>query len=126
MDHYFQNCLTLDDKIFWEIAKQAQGNVGEKPFSLCVLGECGQGKSTLLTKISQIFKNFFAKGSDPAPEFKASKSIRTVTQHCTKVDYEIMTLIDTPGLNDPNRLRTDKQIFMDLVATIRQPLFSQE
>ena len=37
-----------------------------------------------------------------------------------------MILIDTPGLNDPNRLRTDKQIFMDLVNTLRHPLFSQE
>ena len=91
-----------------------------------MLGECGQGKSTLLTKVSQIFGKFFAKGSEPPPEFKASKSVKTVTQHCTKVEYEIMTLIDTPGLNDPNKLRTDKQIFIDLVSTIRLPCFSQE
>ena len=108
------------------MAQQVQGNVEENPFTLCVLGECGQGKSTLLTKISQIFKKFFAKGTDPAPEFKAYKSTKTVTQHCTKVDYENMTLIDSPGLNDPNRLRTDKQIFMDLVASIRQSLFSHD
>ena len=91
-----------------------------------MLGECGQGKSTLLTKVSQIFAKFFAKGSMPPPEFKASKSIKAVTQHCTKVEYENMILIDTPGLNDSNRERTDKQIFIDIVSTIRQPLFSRE
>ena len=79
-----------------------------------------------MTQVSKIFAQFFAKSDKPAPVFEASKSVRTVTQHCTKVVYEFMTLIDTPGLNDPNRLRTDKQIFMDLVNTIRQPLFSQE
>ena len=56
VDDYFQNSLTLDDKLFWELAKQVQENAGEKLFTLCVLGECGQGKSTLLTKVSQIFK----------------------------------------------------------------------
>ena len=33
-----------------------------------------------------------------------------------------MTLIDPPGFNDPNKTRTDKQIFMDLINTIRETL----
>ena len=37
-----------------------------------------------------------------------------------------MTLIDTPGFNDPNRMRTDKQIMLDLVNTIRDPLKSDD
>ena len=52
VDDYFQNCLTLDDKILWELAKKSSENEGNNPFTLCVLGECGQGKSTLLTKVS--------------------------------------------------------------------------
>ena len=52
---------------------------GLNPFTLCVLGECGQGKSTLLTKVSQIFNEYFAKGKESPPEFKASKSAKTVT-----------------------------------------------
>jgi hypothetical protein len=37
-----------------------------------------------------------------------------------------MTLIDSPGFNDPNKARTDKAIFMDLINTIREPLKSPE
>ena len=38
-----------------------------------------------------------------------------------------MTLIDTPGLNDPQtKERSDKQIFMNLVSTIRDTLKSPE
>ena len=37
-----------------------------------------------------------------------------------------MTLIDSPGLNDPNKLRTDKSIFMDLISNLREPLKSPD
>ena len=37
-----------------------------------------------------------------------------------------MTLIDTPGFNDPDRMRSDKHIFMDLINTIRHPLKSPD
>ena len=38
-----------------------------------------------------------------------------------------MTLIDTPGLNDPQtKVRSDKQIFMNLVSTIRDTLKTPE
>ena len=35
-----------------------------------------------------------------------------------------MTLIDTPGFNDPNTSRDDKTIFMELINNIRPPLRS--
>ena len=35
-----------------------------------------------------------------------------------------MTLIDTPGLNDADKTRTDKQIYIDLVNTIREAVRS--
>ena len=37
-----------------------------------------------------------------------------------------MTLIDSPGLNDPNPARSNKRIFMDLINTIRALLKSDE
>ena len=37
-----------------------------------------------------------------------------------------MTLIDSPGFNDPKKTRTDKDIFFNLVNTIREPLKSHE
>ena len=35
-----------------------------------------------------------------------------------------MTLIDTPGFNDPRKTLTDKNIYMNLINTIREPLKS--
>ena len=37
-----------------------------------------------------------------------------------------MTLIDSPGLNDPDPARSNKRIFMDLINTIRALLKSDE
>ena len=37
-----------------------------------------------------------------------------------------MTLIDTPGFNDPDKRRSDRQIFIDLVNTIRGTLKSPD
>ena len=35
-----------------------------------------------------------------------------------------MTLIDCPGFNDPNKARSDKAIFKDLISNLREPLMS--
>ena len=37
-----------------------------------------------------------------------------------------MTLIDSPGFNDPNKAQTDKAIFMDLISNLRGPLKSPD
>ena len=37
-----------------------------------------------------------------------------------------MTLVDTPGFNDPNKKNTDRQIFIDMINTIRGPLKSPD
>ena len=90
-------------------------------FTLAVFGECGQGKSTLLTKISEINNTLFIKSSNPL-KFDASKSLVSVTSRPKIAKRGNMTLIDSPGFNDPNKTRTDKQIFMDLINTIRETL----
>ena len=58
--------------------------------------------------------------------FDASKSLVSVTSHVKIAKRGYMTLIDSPGLNDPNKTRTDKQIFLDLINTIRETLKSEQ
>ena len=58
--------------------------------------------------------------------FEASKSLTAVTSNVRIATSGRMTLIDTPGLNDPNKTRTDKLIFIDMVNTIREPLKSPD
>ena len=94
-------------------------------FTIAVFGECGQGKSTLLTKISEIYCKKYMNSVDVL-NFTASKSLVAVTSHVKVAKRGYMTLIDSPGLNDPNKTRTDKQIFMDLINTIREPLKSSD
>ena len=49
-------------------------------FTLCAIGECGQGKSTFLTYVSKLFSKFFSESTkDVNLEFNASKSFETVT-----------------------------------------------
>ena len=56
--------------------------------------------------------------------FDASPNLMSVTAYVKTAKSGNMTLIDTPGFNDPNKARTDKAIFLDLVNTIRVPLTS--
>ena len=37
-----------------------------------------------------------------------------------------MTLVDTPGFNDPNKTRSDKHIHMEFVNTVRETLKSPD
>ena len=90
-------------------------------FSIAVFGECGQGKSTLLTKVSKVYRSHFNR-YDPPIEFEAQKSLMSVTSLVRISSSGNMTLIDTPGFNDPNKTRSDKNIFLDLINTIREPL----
>ena len=94
-------------------------------FTIGVFGECGQGKSTLLNKIYQVYKEKYNK-DDGHIVFDASPSLMSVTSVVKIAKSGNMTLIDSPGFNDPNKLRTDKAIFMDLVNTIRGPLKSRQ
>ena len=52
-------------------------------------------------------------------KFESGKSVKAVTTK-VKVDQSgNMTLIDTPGTNDPDKKRTDSQIQLELMNTIR-------
>ena len=95
-------------------------------FTIAVFGECGQGKSTLLTKISDVYRQKHDKIEDEPIEFEASASLTSVTSKVRQVTSGNMTLVDSPGLNDPNKTRTDKLIFLELVNTIRETLQSKD
>ena len=92
-------------------------------FTIAVFGECGQGKSTLLNTVSDYYSDKFNKFGIPI-NFVAGKSLTSVTSHVSISTNGNMSLIDTPGFNDPNKTRTDKSIFLDLINTIRMPLKS--
>ena len=95
-------------------------------FTIAVFGECGQGKSTLLTKISEVYNEKYNSKDQNVIKFDASPSLMSVTAFVKTAQSGNMTLIDTPGFNDPNKSRTDKAIFMDLINTIRVPLTSSD
>ena len=95
-------------------------------FTIADFGECGQGKSTLLSKISEIYREKYNKEEKYQLKFDASPSLMSVTSVVKIAKSGNMTLIDSPGFNDPNKARTDKAIFMDLINTIREPLKSSE
>ena len=107
----------------WKRFKQAKLAL-EDNFTVAVFGECGQGKSTLLNKISQVYLINIAKENSHLIEFEASQSVKSVTSSVKIAKSGNMTLIDSPGFNDPNKERTDKAIFMDLISNLREPLKS--
>ena len=90
---------------------------------MAVFGECGQGKSTLLNEIVEVYKDL-TKIVDSSISFDASKSLDAVTSLVRIATLGKMTLVDTPGFNDPNKTRSDKHIHMEFVETVREALKS--
>ena len=71
-------------------------------------GECGTGKSTLLSIVSRIYSEHFLGADLERPlDFIAAKSGKSVTTKVKVVKTGNLTLIDSPGTNDPDRKRTD-------------------
>ena len=94
-------------------------------WSMCVFGECGQGKSTLLSLLSKLYCENYAKDQHPC-DFYSGKSFGSVTS-CVKVGTTgDMILIDTPGFNDTNVQRSDKRILNELIQTIRPMLYDSK
>jgi hypothetical protein len=50
--------------------------------------------------------------------FIASKSIRAVTTEIEIKNFVEINLIDTPGLNDPDQSRTDKETFIRITEIL--------
>ena len=54
--------------------------------------------------------------------FKAAKDTAAVTIFVDVKRMDHLTLIDTPGTNDPNKKRPDNSINFEIVNKIRDPL----
>ena len=93
-------------------------------FTVAVFGECGQGKSTLLTELAKVYNEQYNKGEKTELVFDASPNLMSVTAYVKTAKSGNMTLINCPGFNDTNKARTDKTIFSNLINTIRDPLKS--
>ena len=72
-----------------------------------MFGECGSGKSTDLTLISEIYAVKYNGSQIESVTFKNAKSGKAVTTKVTSITIGWLTLIDTPGTNDPDKKRTD-------------------
>jgi hypothetical protein len=54
--------------------------------------------------------------------FTASKSIKAVTKDIEIKKFGELNLIDTPGLNDPDKTRTDEETFIRITEILNQQL----
>ena len=126
---YFTKVKELAKPLVWKKTVPLRFVDMAEKLTICVYGECGAGKSTFLSLVAQIYSEVFkdgAKGEPPA-QFKNSKSNRAVTTAVKVTTVGNLTLIDTPGTNDPdNQKRQDRQIQAEVVSTIRTPLTSEE
>jgi hypothetical protein len=50
--------------------------------------------------------------------FRASKDIKAVTTRSRIKYFRDLALLDTPGFNDPEKHRTDKDLFIDFCAVL--------
>ena len=80
----------------------------------------------MLNKISEVYRVKYNKENSHFIQFKASQSVKSVTSVVKIAKSGNMTLIDSPGFNDPNKAQTDKAIFMDLISNLRGPLKSPD
>ena len=91
---------------------------GGKKWTACVFGECGQGKSTVLNEIMKIVEKWVPNQTGRGSKFKSMKSFQSVTS-CVQIEsVGNLSLMDTPGLNDPNAILSDKNIYIELIKTL--------
>lgn len=86
--------------------KGANPSSEENKLTLCFFGECGTGKSTDLSLISKIYSIKYKEScKEESVVFKSAPSSKAVTTMVKVVQTGNMTLIDTPGTNDPDKKR---------------------
>ena len=88
-----------------------------------VFGECGQGKSTTLNKIVEIAKEKYFPGKEFSCNFESKQSFKSVTSCVQLGTLGNITLIDTPGLNDPDQRRSDKNIHIEIIKNLSISLY---
>ena len=100
-------------------------NVGEalKKWTALVFGECGQGKSTTLNQIVEIVKEKYFPGKEFACNFESKQSFKSVTSCVQRGTLGNLTMIDTPGINDPDQRRSDKNIHIEIIKSLSISLY---
>ena len=101
------------------------GNEGSKQWTAMVFGECGQGKSTTLNEIVEIYSSNINGNKEHGCKFKSMESFKSVTSCVQSGSVDKMTLIDTPGFNDPDARRSDKNIRIEIIKNLRLQLYDQ-
>ena len=84
-----------------------------------LFGEMGNGKSTsgnVIMKEELRRKGHKFKSSKG---FHAGKSSKAVTTKMHVKSLESISIVDTPGLNDPDQKRSDAQIFINIVKNMQ-------
>ena len=99
--------------------KDLSSKEGSKQWSAMVFGECGQGKSTTLNEIVKIYSTNFNGNQDHGCKFKSMESFKSVTSCVQSASAGNMTLTDTPGMNDPDAKRSDKNIRIEIIKNLR-------
>ena len=87
-----------------------------------VFGECGQGKSTTLNQIVDQVAQDNNLGPSHGCQFKSEKSFKSVTGCFKEGTIGNVSLMDTPGLNDPNAERSDKNIIIEMMKNLGSKL----
>ena len=124
---YLVSTSELIKPIEWEKASECNSTNGSDlnldKLIACSFGECGAGKSTWLSLLSDIYEKQYERASKGEKiSFEHAQSIESVTTVVRIASAGNMTLIDSPGTNDPNKLRTDQRIQVELINLIRDLL----
>ena len=112
----------LDEKFIWKNVKQNK-QVEDTESTAIVYGECGQGKSTTLNTIVELVAKELDLGQNHGCQFQSAQSFKSVTQCVKQGTIGPLTLIDTPGLNDPDAKRNDKTIMIQTIKNLSPRLY---
>ena len=82
---------------------------------ILIFGEMGNGKSTTGNFLIRDTLSYLKKRPTKKLQFEAQKSLNAVTKSVNKLVFDNIVYIDTPGFNDPDKTRSDNQIFSDIV-----------
>jgi hypothetical protein len=83
-----------------------------------IFGEMGNGKSTTgNSMIKHLLRNARVKFSKERA-FVASKDTKAVTTKLHMKKFKELDIMDTPGFNDPDKSRTDTQLFIDMTYAL--------
>ena len=125
LDKAFVWCRAISSKVN-SMVETPQTDRFISQWAAMVFGECGQGKSTTLNEIVELYVDKYHKGLEHGCKFKSMASFKSVTSCVQQASVGSMIVIDTPGLNDPDASRSDKNIHIEMIKNMRIRLYDLE